>query len=102
MAINPHHTIDEIQGTRCSIVEKKITSDRAQFLKEILELNGLKVLIKEEEDKTFTIGVTDLIFNPIHAIYSRKLRIGNKVVTPAYWYQQEQKEGFYWDYKKQN
>ena len=101
MAINPHHIIEEIQGVRCSIVEKNVSLDRTQFLKEILEFNRLKVFIKENPDQTYTIGVNNVIFNAVHALYSRRLLTPDrKVVTPAFWFQQKQDEGFYWEYKR--
>lgn len=98
MAINPHHTVEEIQGTRCSIVEKKLTPDRASFLKRILEANGYVVLTNEDAEGV-TLGVTDLVFNPKYAIYSRKLKIADgTIVTPAIWNQKDQKGDFYWNY----
>jgi hypothetical protein len=40
--------------------------------------------------ETFTIGVTDVTFNPTNAIFGRLLRTKNgHVVTLAYWKQQE-------------
>ncbi|HMG67302.1 MAG TPA: hypothetical protein VK588_06430 [Chitinophagaceae bacterium] len=40
--------------------------------------------------ETFTIGVTDVTFNPTNAIFGRLLHTKNgHVVTLAYWYQQE-------------
>ncbi|MGI8600602.1 MAG: hypothetical protein ACR2KB_15220 [Chitinophagaceae bacterium] len=39
---------------------------------------------------TFTIGVTDVSFNPINAIFGRLLKTkGGHIVTQAYWYQKE-------------
>jgi len=39
---------------------------------------------------TFTIGVTDVMFNPINAIFGRLLKTqGGQIVTLAYWQQQE-------------
>lgn len=39
---------------------------------------------------TFTIGVTDVRFNPINAIFGRMLKTSEgNIVTPAYWNQQE-------------
>lgn len=39
---------------------------------------------------TFTIGVTDVTFNPINAIFGRLLRTQDgRVVTLAYWQQEE-------------
>ena len=39
MALNKgKHLVEEIDGVRCTVVEKGITAERAQFLKNILEL----------------------------------------------------------------
>jgi len=87
------HTIADISGVRCTVVETGATEERISFLKELLEYNKFDVKIAEEkkegEPKTFTIGVTDIIFNPIIAIYERTLKsTDNFKVTPAYWNQQ--------------
>ena len=40
--------------------------------------------------ETFTIGVTNVSFNPTNAIFGRLLRTkGGHIVTQAYWYQKE-------------
>ena len=40
--------------------------------------------------ETFTVGVTDITFNPINAIFGRLLRTQDKhIVTLAYWQQKE-------------
>jgi len=40
--------------------------------------------------ETFTVGVTDITFNPINAIFGRLLRTPDKhIVTLAYWQQKE-------------
>lgn len=40
--------------------------------------------------ETFTVGVTNLAFNPTNAIFGRLLRTKDgHVVTQAYWYQKE-------------
>jgi hypothetical protein len=42
--------------------------------------------------ETFTIGVTDVTFNPTNAIFGRLLRTPDRhVVTLAYWHQKEPK-----------
>ncbi len=39
---------------------------------------------------TFTVGVTDVAFNPVNALYGRLLKApGGHVVTLAYWQQKE-------------
>ena len=40
----------------------------------------------EPARETFTVGVTDVMFNPINAIFGRLLKVpGGQVVTLAYW-----------------
>ena len=73
MAINPYHVIEEINGIRCSVVEKNVSSERISFLRNILESSGLKVEINPTETG-YTIGVDDVTFNPIYALYSRVLK----------------------------
>ncbi|MDD5572068.1 MAG: hypothetical protein PHD97_13035 [Bacteroidales bacterium] len=68
------HIIGEIDGVRCTIVETGATEERIKFLKELLEFNKFEVkTLKETEKETYTIGVTDLIFNPIIAVYDSSL-----------------------------
>ena len=44
-----------------------------------------------EAPETFTVGVTDITFNPINAIFGRALHTPDKhVVTLAYWQQKEE------------
>ena len=106
MALNKaQHTIEEIDGVRCSIVEKGATADRVAFLKQILERNGYEVETKAEgETELLTIGVTNILFNPIVSVYGRSLKsLSGKRVTPAYWLQQSDKETEaevnYWTFK---
>lgn len=100
MAINPHHTIEELNGIRCSVVEKNISDERASYLKSILEVNGMIVQVIKNENGSNTIGVTDLLFNPVHAVYNRSLKTPEgKIMTPAYWLQKKQDDEYYWNYK---
>jgi hypothetical protein len=40
--------------------------------------------------ETFTVGVTDITFNPVNALYGRLLKApGGQVATIAYWQQKE-------------
>lgn len=42
------------------------------------------------QPETFTVGVTDVTFNPINAIFGRLLKAqGGHIVTLAYWQQKE-------------
>ena len=103
MAINKNHEFEELDGTKCCIVERAVTSDRAGFLKELLEGNGYTVIVIAVVPKAapvaegetpapppaptqFTVGVTDMTFNTINAIFGRFLRTKDgQVVTLAYW-----------------
>ena len=114
MAINQNHPFEELNGTRCAVVEKSVKPERVEFLKYILEGNGFTVVVvpspppkaapapKVEEGtepavvlapvtpETFTVGVTDVTFNTTNAIYGRLLRSPDgHVVTMAYWQQKE-------------
>ena len=96
MAINnAKHIVGEIDGIRCTIVETSATLERVAFLTDLLSFNNLEVKDMPEESGTegeeqkYTIGVTDLLFNPVFAVYERQLltREG-PFVTPGYWKQE--------------
>lgn len=117
MAINKNHEFEELNGIKCAIVEKNASAERVRFLKELLEFNRYTVVVvpsppakaaapkpaATEETaaapaaeptpappETFTVGVTDVSFNPINAIFGRLLKTpGRHVVTLAYWQQKE-------------
>lgn len=152
MAINQNHIAEELNGIKCSIVEKNVPAERAAFLKDLLEFNGYNVVIADSPapkaapakpataatqatpvtaagqatpvsqessptqvtkatttepsaqsipsatstppvetpapPTTFTVGVTNLMFNPINAVFGRLLKTpdGHRV-TPDYWKQ---------------
>lgn len=99
------HTEKEIEATRCRVIETGASVQRVSFLRELLEFNGL--VVKAELEKktvegapdTYIIGVTDVTFNPVVAVYQRLLRTKDgRKVTPAYWNQQTQEtHPDYWD-----
>jgi hypothetical protein len=113
MAINKNHEFEELDGVKCAIVEKNASAERIAFLKPLLIGNGYKVVVVPTPVKpappaapvaegtppppppppspeTFTIGVTDVSFNAVNAIYGRLLRTRDgHVVTKAYWDQKE-------------
>lgn len=106
------HTVSEIDEVLCSVVEKNTSLQRAEFLKKILEYNGYRVKYEQDKPKprkgkegeaedtpeTYTVGVTDVGFNPVLAIYGRRLKTpGNKLLTPHYWKTGEEFEGWYWE-----
>lgn len=107
MPLKAKHIVEEINGIRCTIVEKGVTNNRVDFLKNLLEFNKFEVLISEEKRETeeapvlFTLGVTDLVFHPTIAVYELSLKTPDgKRVSPAYW---EQKTtdivDEYWEFK---
>ncbi|HEY0677846.1 MAG TPA: hypothetical protein VGD17_06155 [Chitinophagaceae bacterium] len=112
MAINKNHEFEELGGIKCAIVEKNASQQRVDFLKELLEINNYTVVVVPTVVKavappavttevstepppppppsTFTIGVTDVTFNPINAIFGRLLKTKDgRVVSLAYWQQKE-------------
>lgn len=118
MAINKNHEFEELNGIKCAIVEKNASPERVQFLKQLLEFNrytlvvvptpppktavAAKPAVTNEETQppapapepptpeTFTVGVTDVRFNPINAIFGRLLKTPDgHIVTLAYWQQKE-------------
>tara|TARA_B100000953_G_C17690651_1_gene315391 strand:- start:64 stop:399 length:336 start_codon:yes stop_codon:yes gene_type:complete len=101
------HKIKEIDEVRCTIVEKNASKERVSFLKELLEFNGYEVKYQEEKIKdendpiTYIIGVTDMVLNPVIAVYQRILKTPEgKKVTADYWNQKTKNiEPNYWDNK---
>lgn len=108
MAINKNHEFEDLNGIKCAIVERNASAERVEFLKKILAYNGYEVVVvpsppakaslntdaetqgENTPTPTYTIGVTDVTFNPVNAIFGRLLKApGNKVVTLAYWKQEE-------------
>ncbi len=121
MAINKNHEFEELNGIKCAIVEKNASQARIDFLKPLLEMNGFTVVIAAPppakpaapppaatvtegspqvlpepepvlQPTVFHIGVTDVSFNAVNAIFGRLLKTKEgDTVTLAYWYQKEEK-----------
>lgn len=113
MAINKNHEFEELDGVKCAIVEKNVSHNRVEFLKSLLETNGYTVVVVASPPPkatlavpaaegaeappppppapaTFTIGVTDVMFNATNAVFGRLLKTSSgRIVTLAYWKQQE-------------
>lgn len=112
MAINKNHEFEELGGVKCAIVEKGASPARTAFLKDLLELNRYTIVVvpaappkaaatpppvdgveqpaPPPTPELFTVGVTDLSFNPVNAIFGRVLRTKDgSVVTLHYWQQKE-------------
>lgn len=92
---NAKHIVTEIDGVRCTIVESGASVERAAFLRQLLEFNNLEVkelkVVSENqtEEPKYTIGVTDLVFNPVFAVYDNSLKTPEGgFVTPGYWNQE--------------
>ena len=98
------HLVEEFDGTRCTVAEADVSAERMNFLTALLQFNGFQVKTIENKKKvdtdptTYKIGVTDILFNPIIAVYEKKLRTQDgKLVTPAIWNQvQNQVHAPYW------
>jgi hypothetical protein len=89
---NAKHIIGEIDGVRCTIIETGVTLERVAFLDDLLGFNNLETKEMKEpsdiagEEQKYTIGVTDLLFNPVFAVYERQLKNREGTfVTPGYW-----------------
>ncbi|MBA4140259.1 MAG: hypothetical protein H0X70_07095 [Segetibacter sp.] len=113
MAINKNHEFEELNGVKCAIVEKNVSQERADFLNDLLKLNKYNVVIVASPapkaapvsaaatnniaepapppTARFTVGVTDVTFNPINSVFGRLLKTKDgRVVTLAYWQQKEE------------
>ena len=54
------------------------------------EVNAVTEIISEIPPASFTVGVTDVTFNPTNAIFGRLLKAPRgHIVTLAYWQQKE-------------
>lgn len=116
MAINKNHEFEDLDGVKCAVVEKNAGKERVAFLKDLLEFNNYKVIVvpspppkaapapklpAEGEapvvetpappaEETFTIGVTNVIFNVTNALFGRLLKTKDgHIITPAYWQQKD-------------
>ena len=94
MALTGKHTFGSIGETRVTFVEKKVEEARKDFLKALLEFNGFEVIIQEEKRKTeedaqlYTVGVTDMTFNPTVWVFSRRLKTPDgHIVNADFWNQ---------------
>ena len=45
MAINKNHEFEDLDNTKCSIVEKNASAERVQFLKDLLSYNKYQVMV---------------------------------------------------------
>ena len=107
MAINKNHEFEDLDGVKCAVVERNVSRERADFLRSLLEANGFTVVIVNSPppkaapappageppppaSALLTVGVTDVAFNAVNAVFGRLLKTrGGKVVTLAYWNQEE-------------
>lgn len=95
MGLEGKHSFGSIGEQRVTFVEKKIEAPRKDFLKKLLEVNGYEVVIEEEKKKSedepqlYTIGVTDMVFNPTVYVFQRRLKTldGKHIVNQDYWNQ---------------
>tara|TARA_R110001583_G_scaffold25521_9_gene92234 strand:+ start:16 stop:339 length:324 start_codon:yes stop_codon:yes gene_type:complete len=104
MALGGKHLFGSIGETRVTFIEKKVDENRKDFLKKLLEHNGFEVIIDEEKRKTdeepqlYTVGVTDMTFNPTTWVFARRLKtLDGRKVTHDYWNQTtEETKPQYW------
>ena len=107
MAINKNHEFEDLDGVKCAIVEKNVLPERVDFLKKLLTINKYTVIVQPSPPpkiapavsegempavlpETFTVGVTDVMFNAINAVFGRLLKTEDgHIVTLAYWQQKE-------------
>ncbi len=114
MAINKNHEFEDLNGIKCAVVEKNVAKERVDFLKQLLEFNKYTVVLQVSPPpkvapapvaetsadtiiempapapETFTLGVTDVMFNAVNAIFGRLLKTPDgHIVTLAYWNQKE-------------
>lgn len=115
MPINKNHLFEDLDGVKCAVVETLASQERVDFLKPLLEHNGYTVVVvpspppkvaakpvaapvegevpappAPEPPPTFTIGVTNVMFNATNAIFGRFLTApGGHIVTLAYWQQKD-------------
>src|SRR5258706_2827719 len=119
MAINKNHEVEELEGVRCAIVERNVSPARTQFLKELLEMNGYKVItaktpppkvaappaapVSQDPNApapppppppppppdTYTVGVTNITFNSTNAIMGRLLHAKDGHVVTLAYWQQK-------------
>ena len=95
MGLEGKHQFGSIGEQRVTFVEKKIEEERVHFLKNLLEYNGLEVIVEElkrksEEDPLlYNLGVTDMVFNPTVYVFQRRLKTldGKHIVNQDYWNQ---------------
>ena len=95
MALEGKHSFGSIGETRVTFVEKGASEERKEFLSKLLQHNGFEVITEEEKKKTeedpqlYTVGVTDMVFNPTVYVFERRLRtFDNRIVNQEYWLQQ--------------
>jgi len=105
MGLEGKHQFGSIGEQRVTFVEKKIEKERIDFLKSLLESNGLEVIVEElkrkseEEPQLYNLGVTDMVFNPTVYVFQRRLKTidGKHIVNQDYWNQiSEDAKPQYW------
>ncbi len=108
MAINKNHEFEDLDGIKCAIVEKNVPPQRVAFLQQLLLYNGYTVIVvaspppkaaaatavaadaPSAPPASFTVGVTDVMFNATNAVFGRLLHTPDRhVVTLLYWQQKE-------------
>jgi len=109
MVLGGKHVFGSIDDQRVTFIEKKVNENRKDFLQKLLKVNGFEVVIQEEKRKTeedpqlYTVGVTDMTFNPTTYVFERRLKTldGEHIVNQDYWNQKsEDPKPQYWKNSK--
>ena len=105
MGLAGKHMFGTIGEQRVTFVEKKIENDRLEFLKKLLETSGVQACALpiwmrcKQQPQLYTIGVTDMVFNPTVYVFQRRLKTldGKHIVNQEYWNQiSEDSKPQYW------
>lgn len=119
MAINKNHEFEDLNGIKCAIVEKNVSKERVEFLRQLLELNKFTVVVVpspppkpaaapkpaanlegeatsqsptanvEPVTESFIVGVTNLAFNPTNAVFGRLLRTRDGHIVTLAYWEQK-------------
>ena len=120
MAINKNHEFEDLDGIKCAVVERNLTPERLEFLKDLLEFNRFTTVVvvspppkaaapkpaapaaegaapepppvveAPPAPELFTLGVTDSTFNATNAIFGRLLRTTDGHIVTLAYWQQKE------------
>ncbi len=83
-----HYTVVVVPSPPAKVAPPKPAPAAASANEENVQV--IPTPLPESQPETFTVGVTDVAFNSINAIFGRLLKApGGHIVTLAYWQQKE-------------